>query len=909
MTDDELTDFLLAGYVPLRMQGLTLPCYASGPQSNAWYCARCSIDGDHSGTITAFEPFEADDIIRLPADAARAVAIGDPWHDVLLWKEHLHVGTPSVIVSQLGDAVAELASEAPLTLLDLAMATGGLDRAALVRTAFAHVRSHWGAEEANRWQSETFARHQVMIEARRLLANAKVSVPSGVVRQIEVSHIGDELSVDIPSGLRRHLKDHRLLDLFAERVRKLAIETGLPLRAATTGGAPDLDAPPIPAIPERGQINGISPLVHDGATKVAVVASGSRARMLQRNLRRPDWTPDWNAATRPSSHSVLLNSIDYGLAGFDIIDPLSSLPDMRRYSAIIWVVDDISFMDEAGRFAREQLQGTFAPGEKPLCILAPILPSQYPSRILADRSLLADFPLFNTILDTSIVRSPFWSGNIRRSIDRRVADLISATAELLSPGSPLHAGLTEDRRGSEPLLLSIATGLLNPDARSELASEISAADPPSREDHGTSRELAWWEVHRSGARAPTRSGAAMVRPHYPQFKDFVEAVVRRNVPSHLGGLNQLSVGDAPPSISKKLRYPHLSAAIEAVRPGGDELYVATAEAPDLQALRAAERVGWNIVRYSDTEGLAALSSMKGSRAPLLPADIALPPLNRLGRNRGLAIRGVDPRDVVRMPVEVLKEWQNRFGNSELVRDVRWYRTSLREDELQKSLNTAAIPAERFMDGAQDWEVMASLISADARVNASGVKSKSKRTSDLRASWSRSADGTSRYMLEDGKLPVRIAPIDSDEIAAQKFFTIDGDASVPLLFSSRAFYVWARSTLTRSPSWSSRFSISRTFETFPLPDLFRVSEEEAGRISIQAVPDTELFTLVNSLGSNIIDWRDLHDISSSPSDLLRQSEGMLLRAIGLSEDASDLDLLERLVEMNRNSGAGVTSNSK
>jgi len=896
VTEEGVTDLLLAGYVSLRTQGLALPCYASGHRSNAWYCARCSIDGDHAGIITAFDPFQSDEIVLLPTEAARSVAVGDAWHDVLLWKGEQYVGTPSIIIAQLGKAVAQLASEAPLTLLDLAMASDELDRLALTKTAFAHVQRNWGEEEASHWRSDTFARRQLIIEVRRLLSAANAPDPDALARGLEINLIGAELEIEISPLLRRHLKYHRLMDLFAERAQTFALETGVPLLAIAED-APAVGPSKIPAVPSQGTSPEVSPLIQDGARGVLVVASGSRARMLQHNLRRPEWIPDWDVDSTAVTRSAPLSWDGGAPAAVDIMDPQSTLPDMRSYSTVIWVVDDDSFVGEGSHFAHAQLMGAFGLEQKPLCIVAPLLPTQFPAKLLADPSLLDNFPLFDTILDTSFVRSPFWSGNTRRSIDRRVADLISNTAQLLSGRSPLRTWMMEDQPSYQRRLLTIATGI--PGGEADLVSEISSTRMPQTRGHGRPKRFTWREVPSSGGYGQMLLGAALVRQHNPEFGDFAAAVVKHKVSS--SGYHQLRIGATPASITEALRYPTLCAAVNAMSSSHDELCVVTAEAPGLPALRAAERVGWSVMRYSDTEALAHFWSTGRRTTRQLPADIVLPALNRLGRNRGLAVRGVDPRDIIRVPAEVVEEWQIS-GSSDVLRDFRWYRSSIGNQETLRLTDVAAIPALRLLDADFDQDVALDLLRRYQRVGPLPADFRSKRASDLRASWSSPAEGTSRYMLEDGALPARFGSINSDEIAAQKFFTIDGDASVPVLLSSRLFQVWARATVTRSPSWASRFSITRTFETFPLPDLFVIVGDGANdRTSLRANPASEMSSLLRGLGQGEIGWREMEN-GRDASDLLKRSEELLWRSIGLTEDASDLDLLERMVEMNRHFGA-------
>ncbi len=148
---------------------------------------------------------------------------------------------------------------------------------------------------------------------------------------------------------------------------------------------------------------------------------------------------------------------------------------------------------------------------------------------------------------------------------------------------------------------------------------------------------------------------AVVGRHDPEFQPFAEAVTEHLPSSRPLQPDSKFLGEVPDPIANALTYPHLAAAFRAEPKRGDAICVVTAEAPGLKALRAAAKIGWSVIRYSDEESLRSLTSRRRTRTADLPADIAMPDLNRLGRNRGLAIRGVDPRDVVRMPIHVLEE--------------------------------------------------------------------------------------------------------------------------------------------------------------------------------------------------------------------------------------------------------------
>ena len=929
--DEVVVDLLLAGYVALRPAGLALPCYASGPQSNAWYCAVCSIDGDHEGVITAFEPFEASDIVKLPEAARRAVSVGDPWHDVLLWSGDVHVGTPTIIVGQLGDAAAQLAIRAPLTLLDLAMASAGLDRAALTQSAYAHLESQWGSTDADRWQSDIFVRQHLMVEARRLLVPTDGMAAAALIRGLEVQRSGHDLIIDVPDDLRALLAARGLAEAFGERIAGFAKDTGIVLAKPA-----DLSDAPVPLAaaidPDIKELSDVENTLADPAPggRTLIIASGLRARQLVRHFGSPAWLPDWDeddtvAGIAPhrlgqrlgdqpdaeSSEKPVIAHASAHFAAFDIIDDRKALPLLDGYATVIWVADDEALARDGGRNIAAELEAAVVPGRLPLCIIAPTLPAQRPPAILADRSLPHDLPPFGTLLDTTVVRSPFWAGNPKRSIDRRVADLICGAALLVAEGSPLRGWLEEDRPRYEPLLLSIASGLRTDRSRIGLASEISSAGI-SMSDERDGEYFAWSELPIGGDRTRTLRGEALVRRHDPDFSGLAAEIARRNGHDDRQAPLPGVIGDVPSSISECLTFPHLAATTKRDGKRGEATCVLTAEAPDLRTLRSAAMTGWRVVRYSDDDVLRSFSDgpWRGP-PPDLPSDIAMPQLNRLGRNRGLAVRGVDPRDVIRMPADIYDTWQSRFGPSDLSKSVRWYRSSVnRYREPPSAAGVAAIPVIDFREAEDMGDEAALFLRQIEELKIAPMGVLSKRSADLRASWVAPADGSLRYMIEDGRLPVRSGPVDPEEVAAQKFFTIDGDASVPLLFSSRLFQVWARATLSRSPSWSSRFSITRTFETFPIPDQFLIMvDDDGGRASLRLNPSSgSLQTLLDGVELDRLladDMAQPRRRSRSGGNDLREfreeADEALLKMIGLSPDAGDLDLLERLVEMNRSAG--------
>jgi hypothetical protein len=300
-------------------------------------------------------------------------------------------------------------------------------------------------------------------------------------------------------------------------------------------------------------------------------------------------------------------------------------------------------------------------------------------------------------------------------------------------------------------------------------------------------------------------------------------------------------------------------------------------------------------------------SKKVKKPTSLPQEIRLPKLQQLGRNRGLATRGVDPRDVVRLTSYQIEELRKSFAHSRLLSEARIYRSQVNRTEPDEyAIPIASIREEfgRNDEAAGDLEnILGEQISLDRAI---------KRPSDLRVSWSYPMDRLRRFVMEDGALPIQIAELSVDEVPAQRLFIIDGDASVPVLFGSRLFQVWASATLSRSTSWTPRFSVSKTFETFPIPPSFVIFHDALSnraqlRLSLDSIHSANasihLTGLVSEFEQNSAtrDWQissdDEHDKTLPAHPMIAEIDAALLSDIQLPKDASDLDILERLLEMN------------
>ena len=180
----------------------------------------------------------------------------------------------------------------------------------------------------------------------------------------------------------------------------------------------------------------------------------------------------------------------------------------------------------------------------------------------------------------------------------------------------------------------------------------------------------------------------------------------------------------------------------------------------------------------------------------------------------------------------------------------------------------------------------------------------KRPADLRAAWTPPAEGDRRYVLEDGRVPIEMAQLPALSVPAQRMFLIDGDVSVPLLLLSRPFGLWARAMTSRSTSWLSRFSVSRTFETLPVPSCFVLSATARERPTLRLArrgSALEAWTSVLDASSTQDGrWRRFGGSGTGEEEISRvwgEVDAFLLDSMGLLPAASDVDVLERMLQGN------------
>lgn len=196
--------------------------------------------------------------------------------------------------------------------------------------------------------------------------------------------------------------------------------------------------------------------------------------------------------------------------------------------------------------------------------LAPALPSAYPSRILlaqaSDR--LPGWRDFAAIIDTSIARSPFWPGTERRSLERRVADVIVGAAMLATlPG--VRDALTRQTGNERPPLMSftvntrarMGTNEANEDLIG-MGSEASWSAPQKMAMAPASVSVEFG-VRRIHHKRGLHRGVIQLRQEHGNFNEFAHAILMHSAATlllHTGntGSNGPVREGAPPKLDAKL---------------------------------------------------------------------------------------------------------------------------------------------------------------------------------------------------------------------------------------------------------------------------------------------------------------------------------------------------------------------
>ena len=924
---DEIDELDLTGYVALGEHGFALPCFSSGPHPNRWHVAVSSISGNHRGTVVRFDQFSPQEIRRVSAEKVRRVRVGEPWCDVFLWKGQHFVGTPHEIWKALSEDYTILLN-APLTTLDLAQAAGAEDSPRYAKDAYKYLDGRFGRAKAQLWRRDNYLRPHAIQYLQQLFIERKLSEGAGLVHLIEVIEQPKAFSVEVPDDLYDELARSACSDGFLRHLQKLAdpfrMSVDMLARANDTGAA--IEGGSLVASLKEADVS--SEERYDG-DNILLVVLGRRAEEIARHVRDPEWAPMWSPGPIPqwrlntlsSSEGRLFERVQKGKGKFDIIYGGDELPSLNHYAVVVVLVDDDTLM------ARESVVGRplaeIASQKKLIRLVAPALPRDQPAHGLVDQSdhhfieLTAWTDTFDAILDTSTARSPFWAGHPRRALERRVADTLLGAAMLAATRGGLSDCLLGNRTSSSTPVLTLSVNaphtqrLVDRDSRGGsiemgILSEAGGTARYSANVAGgvlfASDFNAKW-LERRGA---ITRGVAQIKSVNPEFGPFAQQVVSSVIASldepRPGFIGRLS---SSVKLAGVLQFPKLLHTVGVRKAAHVQRLAVIAETPDIHMVQVASDEGCALVRYTDHETIREFVA-PGPRdiVGLLPREVQLPNIRRLPQNRHLATRGIDPRDVVMLSKKQMDDLRKR-GPATLLECIRRYRADI-EAHRGMMYTVPRSDLNRAITATVRGAYRAYLERLDPGRSLPRVPA--KRPSDLRVAWSKAPSGSTRFVVADGVLPIRLSKLPRIEVPAQKLFIVDGDAAVPALLQSRVFSIWARATLSRSTSWTPRFSVGGTFETFPILPPFELQPSEGSTSLILRASDKRLYSrsrkwleVISSEPPNFGDGAIYVDLDLIPHHPLRRAlDVSILDVYGLPSDASDLDIMRRLLVTNTRS---------
>ena len=444
--EDHLT-LKLVGYVSHTSFGFVLPLFGQYDRANTLYVADCSPSGDHGGKISRFNTYESVSHTWLPVERPDPIRIGDSWIDVFLWNDRVLIGDPQTLWEQLAPFKADLQQLAPLSLLDAAMYAAAPDRDLLAPAAMAYVADRFGVDRANYWREGTLRRHVSVLVRRVIPEFQEASTADTHALSIDARTV----HLTLPESLLGQLQKVGALEPLVEDTRRLAVSLHLDFELRSR------EAPSIP----KGSKADVAPSSVESrsnrdAGTVLILTIGRRAREVARHIEDPTWLPvDRPYTNLHDSSPVEAHGTNRIVQVINGDDPRVVNKIATGYGVVVALIDDSIAIDEglAIRY-RELLEEIGSRGA--VRILAPALPEPYPSILLCGSyaSPLRDWFRSHALLDTSQARSPFWWGSPRRSLDRRIADIISGAAGLCLSSS-ISKRLQSDSAHDELMMFAI----------------------------------------------------------------------------------------------------------------------------------------------------------------------------------------------------------------------------------------------------------------------------------------------------------------------------------------------------------------------------------------------------------------------------------------------------------------------
>jgi hypothetical protein len=639
---------------------------------------------------------------------------------------------------------------------------------------------------------------------------------------------------------------------------------------------------------------------------VLIVADGKRAREVVRHLKSPSESEQYLA--KPDWEIFLGGTAE-----------LLSSSETRARAVIALVIGEDEDAPAPSSVKLEQfLQRQAADGA--LILLVPAPPATQPSALFTpggDQRL----PFAHAILDTTIARSPFWWGNVKRSFERRISDVLQL-AVTAACSQVVRRELMESR--TEKVVPTLSVGIVPyPSDRTPrkdiadgllLGSEASyVAGDPKRSDPSVLFSVRINPDEGDGDRH-TSQIIVEGRRRENRFAEFAGSVIAplfgRNNRRSNGPRGRLElIRDLPSEVCETMFAPNYVAGF-AIGDDTRSLRLAvTAETPSLAAVEQADRLGWTIARYTDSATLRRLS--EGTEAATtFPDEILMGSIQSNEINRSLATRGVDQRDVVRVSYDLLSEWLDGVPATQRVsarRNARPLRSATRP--YRESESDQLLLREYVLSSDPAAQRLLSLITLNGKASPFRPM---KRSADLLRCWTPPSPEFRRYAIVDGAVPGIVLELRPEEVPLQDLFVIDGDYAVPALFRSRVFAVWARATLPAASSWMARFTVATTFGGFPIADIFRIVGQQGSLAALVADGGpSRLGELAEEVGQHIErslaslpsgSWKEAHR-SSENLPAMQSLNDLVLHAYGLPVEATDIQILRRLQEMNAAIGRG------
>lgn len=908
----------LAGYVALCEHGYALPCYRNGPNANTWYTADCSIPEDHRGTIVGFKLILTEDIRAISPDKVRNGTIGSAWCDVFLWRGQQFVGTPQELWGELAPHRKEIASLAPLSLLDLAISANVDEWRQIAGSSFKFVQKHFGLAKARFWRRDTFFRSHVILYLRRLASELKFKGDKGQTDAVRITEASNGvLGVGIPRPLYEAIVASGRYGEFEELLKTYAepFSSGVQILNEALNETRKADTVQLPLL--------VPPEETYEADNILLVALGRRAEDIARNIAAPEWSPyshsgpvpQWKfERIRPSGR--LFDVPDNGKGKLHLVVEGDDLPRLDRYKVIVALADDDVLTNERQPSHIGRALSEIGAEKRSIRLLAPALPRDEPARILLSAKDAGSLGVhFDAIVDTSMARSPFWPGYARRALERRIAEIVVGAGMLAATMKPLSDFFEGRKRSSSIPLLTfavrtpqgagpIARRLLGDFFRLATASEsIGIGSATSDRPSGELFLLEFngkWEHRRQAA----TMGVVVVRKLADSFTEFAHEVVSATAI----GLQRprprlLPSSSVPRSLLKSLSFPDRVCAVTLSGNRYSKRLAMVAETPDIETLQVAADEKWAVIRYTDQETIEELLLIESQNESWpLPREVRLPHVRKLPQNKRFATRGVDPRDIVLLDQKQAKKLR-KSSPPFLGRRLRLYRADA--DGLGTKHMPAALPRIDVEKAVGLARGATKSLLREIEQQSSARFSSLKRPSDLQLAWTKPARDDSRFAIVDGVLPVILVKLAANEVPAQKLFIVDGNVGVPALLQSRVFEVWARATLSRSTSWMSRFSVGGTFETFPVIQPFELRPHSDGSSLLLRAGDKRLYKLATSWLTaldEVFKGADpqvitRHLIALRDHPLKAKIDEAICDVYRLPPDATDLDILRRLLTTN------------